>query len=151
MANAKLQTDILIQGSLYIEDGSTAEATTDATPRKIAAFTTDGSSLNCTPAHASDQITIGKAGYITVDCRICFSGTLSKTFVVEIYKNGSPTNYKLNRKLGTGGDVGSASCMWEGLVAANDIITVYHSSTDGGSAFTVTDAQLVVSGFASSA
>ena len=151
MANAELQTDILIQGSIYVEDGSTAEATTDATPRKIAAFTADGSSLNCTPAHAPDQITSGKAGYIKVDARVCFSGTASKTFVVEIYKNGSPTNYKLNRKLGAGGDVGSASCVWEGLVAANDIITLYHSSTDGGTAFTITDAQLVVTGFSSSA
>ena len=154
MANVTFESDILIQGYMGAEDNSTAETTTDATPRKIAAFDTDGSSpKNCVVDSTTDNdITISKAGYVFINCSVSFSGTASKTFVVEIYINGSPVteNAKLERKLGAAGDVGSASVSWAGPVSASDVVTIYHSSTDGGSAFTAQQLQLSVLGFASS-
>ena len=154
MANVTFESDILISGYMGAEDNSTAEATTDATPRKIANFDTDGSSpLNCVVDSTTDNdITISKAGYVTINLTISFSGTASKTFVVEIYINGAPVteNAKLERKLGAAGDVGAAAVCWSGPVSANDVVTVYHSSTDGGSAFTAQQLQLSVVGFASS-
>ena len=132
-------------GGLYVEDGVTAETTTDATPRKIGGFTTVmPSSSTCTPSAATDNITVTDAGDYLVTAQMSFSGTLSKTFVVEIYNGTTATNLKCTRKLGTGGDIGSASVTGILTLAASDAISLYQSSTDGGTAFTLADGQLTL-------
>ena len=132
------------RGTLYVTGNTTGESTVDATPRLIAALDTSGPAEGLTVDTAGSQITIDEAGDYLVIGSISFSGTLSKIFNVAIYKNTSTTGYALERKLGTGGDVGSA--MVSGIVtcAALDDISLYQSSTDGGTAFTATDAQLSV-------
>ena len=132
-------------GGLYVEDGVTAETTTDATPRKIGGFTTVmPSSSTCTPSATTDDITVTDAGDYLVTAQMSFSGTLSKTFVIEIYNGGIATNLKCTRKLGTSGDVGSASVVGIITLAAADYISLFHSSTDGGTTFTLADAQLTI-------
>ena len=133
-------------GGLYVEDGATAETTTDATPRKIAAFTTVmPSSSACTPSAATDDITVTDAGDYKIDTQFSFSGTLSKTFVVEVYVDGVATNMKCTRKLGTSGDIGSASVIALVTLTAGQAVSLYHSSTDGGTAFTMADGQITIS------
>ena len=144
MAEQKLGSEWQNYGRISTAGASTAESTTDATPRKIAAFTAELDNGVAVAAHASDQIAIVDAGDYYVSAFVSFSGTNSKTYVVEIYVDGVASNIQFTRKLGTGGDVGSASCGGILTLAAADIVTLYHSSTDGGSAFTVADAQLNV-------
>ena len=132
------------RGTLYVTGNSTGESTVDATPRKIAALATKGVESGLTVDTAGNQITIDTAGDYLVISTISFSGTLTKTFNVTIYKNTSTTNLALERKLGTGGDVGSAAVSGIVTCAADDDISLYQSSTDGGTAFTALDAQLSV-------
>jgi len=132
-------------GGLYVEDGSTAEDTTDATPRKIAGFTTAmPNGDNSTISTSTDDISVVGAGDYLVTSQISFSGSLSKTFIVEIYVEGVATDIKCERKLGTGGDVGSASVCGIVTLAANDSVSLYHSSTDGGLTFTLQNGQFTL-------
>ena len=132
------------RGTLYVTGNSSAESSVDATPRKIAALATKGVEAGLTVDTAGNQITIDTAGDYLVIASISFSGTLSKIFNVAIYKNTSTTSFVLERKLGTGGDVGSGAVSGIVTCAATDDISLYQSSTDGGTAFTATDAQLSV-------
>lgn len=130
---------------MYVEGNSTAEATTDATPRKIAGPTfvqkiAEGLSVD----EANNMITIDTAGDYYVMASICFSGSLSDTFNVTIYQDTTSSNLTLERKLGTGGDIGSANVSGIISCAADEDISLYHSSSDGGNAFTATDMQLSV-------
>jgi len=132
-------------GCLGVEAGATGEATVDATPRKIAAWNVDGLSSGTTPDEATgNDITINVAGTYFIQANISFSGDASDTYQVEIYKNGVATGFALDRKLGTGGDVGNAAC--GGIVAcvATDTIELYQSSSTGGVTLTVTEATLAV-------
>jgi hypothetical protein len=131
-------------GVLNVNDASTAETLVDATPRQVTAWTIDGLNHNTTPDNTSDDITINLAGDYSVCVSISFSGTSSKTFRLEIYKNGSGTGFACKRKLGTGGDVGDVSFKGIIALAATDTIEVYQWSTDGGTALTISDAQLLV-------
>ncbi len=131
--------------SMSVQAGSSGESTVDATPRKIAAWNTDGLENNMTvDSTTGNDVTADIAGTFHVMAKVCFSGSASKTYQIEIFKNGAATGFAADRKLGSGGDVGAAmSC---GLVAlvATDTIEVYQSSSDGGSAMTVTEAQLTI-------
>ena len=140
-----LQPDAVNPYSIMsVQAGVAGEATVDGTPRQIAAWNTNGLSEDCVADHTTDDITIATAGVYEVNLTASFSGSASKTYVVEIYKNGLTTGFAFERKLGTGGDVGSASC--NGLVSciATDTIEAWQSSTDGGSAMTLSEAQLLV-------
>ena len=132
------------RGTLYVTGNTTGESTVDATPRKIAALDTKGPESGLTVDTAGNQIHIDEARDYLVIGSVSFSGTLLKTFNVAIYKNTSTTNYTIERVLGTGGDVGSATVSGIVTCANGDDISLYQSSTDGGTAFTATDAQLTV-------
>lgn len=130
---------------MSVQGGSAGESTVDATPRKIAAWNTDGLQNNMTvDSTTGNDITADVAGEFMLKLSLSFSGTAAKTIMVEIYKNGSATGFAADRKLGSGGDVGSVSV--HGLVdlAATDTLEVYQSTSDGASAMTVTEAQFVV-------
>jgi len=131
------------RATLYVEGGSTAEATVDATPRKIAAFTTKGPEVGVTSSTTTDNVTVAEAGDYFVSANVSFSGTLSSTYNVTVYIDTTSTNLTLERKLGTGGDVGSAGLSGLVTCAAGEAISLYQSTADG-SAMTVTDAQLTV-------
>ena len=114
-------------------------------------WNTDGLASGLTVSSSTGKVTAATAGIYEVDMSISFSGQLSKTFVFEIYKDdisASPTptatGFKMVRKLGTSGDVGSAAL--SGLVSldAGDSIMIYVSSSDGGNTITVYQSQLKV-------
>lgn len=132
------------RGTLYVEGNSTAETTTDATPRKLGGPTWSKSGESgLTVDTTGGDITIDTAGDYLVAGSVSFSGTASKTFNLTVYIDAASSNISLERKLGAGGDVGSASIGPAVLtMAAGEELSIYHSSTDGGSAFTATDMQL---------
>jgi hypothetical protein len=127
-------------GILSCQGGTTGEATVDATPRKVAAWNTNGVNDGVTPDATNDHLKILTDGTYIVFANMSFSGTASKTYQLEIYKNGLTTGFATDRKLGTGGDVGSCSIIGIMQCSANDEIQLYQSTSDGGSAMTFTEA-----------
>lgn len=136
-----------VYGILSVQGNSTAETTVDSTPRLITAWNTNGASNNMTPTHSTDSIDVNDSftGVFSVDVSISFSGTLSSTYQIEIYvydgASWNASGFAMDRKLGTGGDVGSASISGIVTLGTGDKIGLYQSTTDG-SAMTVTEAQL---------
>ena len=131
-------------GAISVQGNSTAETTTDATPRKIVAFDTDGLFNNMTVNAADGSILPAETGKFKVTFSGSFSGSASKEFVVELYNNGVATGFDVVRVLGTGGDVGSVSVTGIFEVTAGEKVTAFHHSTDGGSAFTLESGSLVI-------
>lgn len=148
--NGNLETSGLltgrgVYGAMYANGNVTAEPTVDATPRNIEAWNTDGLANGIVVDSTTDNdVTVPSAGIYEVQASISFGGSLSSTFLITIYKNGSPTDLTMERKLGTGGDVGSCSLVGLVQCAASDVIELYQSSSDGGTAMTIREAQLVV-------
>lgn len=137
-------SDGLTFGGIGVIDNVTAETTTDATPRKIAAFDIDGESNRTTVSAASGTITIVEAGTYDIFGHISFNATLSKTFKVQAYKDTTAIGVPLERKMGTGGDVGSASFCARNVLEVGDVISAYHWSTDGGTDLTARQISLTV-------
>lgn len=155
---AELKAAVLLKeyGILQAVDGDTNSPvltqTVNATPALLTQWNTSGLASGVTASVANSRLTAAVAGTYEIDMSISFSGTLSKTFLFEIYRDdisASPTptatGFKMIRKLGTGGDVGSASLT--GLVSldAGDSVMIYVSSTDGGTSITVFQSQLKIS------
>lgn len=131
-------------GVMSVQGASTAESTTDGTPRKVAAWTTDGLEQNMTVDKTTgNDITANVAGTYDVEASISFSGSASKTYMIEIYKNGSATGFAAKRKLGAGGDVGDVSLSGIVALAATDRLQLYQWTTDSGGVITIAEAQLI--------
>lgn len=149
---AAVTYDDAIYGAMSVQAGAAGEATVDATPRQLAAWNTNGLNNLTTVDHTADEIVVDEAGTYMVKACVSFSGTASKTFQLEFYKydaSASPLVYSasghaVDRKLGAGGDVGA--CSLHGIIAfsAGDKIAIFQSSSDGGTALTVTEAQLSI-------
>lgn len=136
--------------SIKIIAGVTAQTTT-ATPAKMTGFnTTEGSNgpaSGLTADKANNEITADVAGTYRVEASVCFSGTVSKTFLVAFYVDtgggyadaGAP---RINRKLGTGGDIGASQMHADLSLSASDKVALYVWSSDGGTSFTPVEANL---------
>jgi len=136
-----------VYGIMSAQANATPESTVDATPRKLAAWNTDGvSHLATVDSTTNDNITVNAAGIFLITANISFSGDASKTYLCEIYKNASPTGFRLERKLGAGGDIGSASVNGVVSAVATDAFSIYQWSSDGGTTLLVTEAQLIIHG-----
>ena len=130
-------------GHISVLGGATNQTGITSTPAKLTAFAADGpSSSDVTPAHGDDSLTVTIDGKYKVEAQLSFSGTASKTFLVRAYVDGVVTTIGCQRKLGTGGDVGS--CSFNGILSltAAQVVTLYISSSDGGTDFLTVDGQL---------
>lgn len=131
-------------GVMGCQGGVAAESTVDATPRKIAAWNTNGAYNGVVPDQATgDDLTIGTAGVYHIFASVTFVGTASKTMRFEIYKNGSATGYAIEIKADAAADNGAASIGCYLSCAATDTIELYQSSTDGGTACTISEGVLM--------
>lgn len=124
---------------IQITSGVTSQVTS-ATPAKMTGWLADGLNVGPTPDYTNNEITINTAGVYRVDIDVDFSGTNSKTYLCAVYKDVGAGYVdaglaRFKRKLGTGGDVGSAHMHGHVSLAATDKIAVYVWSTDGGTAF----------------
>ena len=130
---------------MSVQAGSTGESTVDATPRKITAWNTDGAATNMTvDSTTGNDITADVGGRYIVMISVSFTGTGNKTYQLEIFKNGVASGFAVDRKLGSGGDVGSVSIHGKFALVATDTIELYQSSSDGGPALTITEGQMVI-------
>lgn len=131
-------------GCISVADGSTSEATTDATPRKIAAWAANGLSQNMINDHTSDDVEVLHEGVYDVTLACSFSGSNSKHYHIEIYVDSAGSGIITDLSLGAGGDEGSCSASGFLRLAAGEKVSVYHWSPDGGSTFTMTQGTLTL-------
>jgi len=115
-------------GEIYVEGNSTADTVATATSTQITRFDVNGASLNTTPDHTNDHITITKAGHYMVNVSLAFSGDASVDWKFTLCKNNGTANFlnvHTNRKLGSGGDIGSASMSGIVDLAVNDTVEIW--------------------------
>ena len=99
-------------GEIWVKGNGTADTVATATSTQITRFANNGESNNTTPDHTNDHITINKSGKYLVTISISFSGDASVDWSFSLFLNNGTTeceNVHTNRKLGAGGDIGSAS------------------------------------------
>jgi len=123
--------------SIYETGGSTAlTCTVQNTWYQVVSFSTNGLSSGVTPDHTNDHITIDATGNYRVEITVSFGGSGSSTFEVSAWKNNGATQLfpcVLERKLGTGGDVGAAPAMGDITLTATDTVEMWVRCTDGAS------------------
>ncbi len=121
-------------GEMYVHDNTTGLTFTndDTFYKWVTGWTagdSDGVTVDPTTNH---RITVNTDGTYLVTCAVSFSGTINETFEAALYKNGTvvPGVY-LERKLGAGGDVGSASFIGIIDLVEDDYLEVFFKSTSG--------------------
>jgi hypothetical protein len=132
-------------GQIYVQSGSATQSSLTAdTFTKITQFDTNGESQSSSPDHTNDDIDLNRKGKWLVSFQASFSGTNSREYRLAVFLNGSEqAMVSTNRKLGTGGDVGSCSAV--GIV---DVTTSGHaidlrvSPITSTGDFSLTDGQL---------
>ncbi len=134
-------------GSIHVVGGSTAQTAIGGTPVQVTGFVADSAtSSQCTPAHATDDITFDVAGVWLSAWAISFSGTNNVTFTGQIQVTGTGTvnGGSWQRKLSAAGDVGDAFALAviSGAVATDTLECMI--SGDGASdSMTPTNMQLM--------
>lgn len=141
-----LATNLNSFGSIYVTGGSTGQVPDVDPGELVTGFTTNGLDAgSVTAVAASDKITVGETGNYFVSLSCSFSGTANATFTFYVKVGGSiVAGLRLVRKLGGGGDVGSA-CL-QGIVSATaaDDIEVFVFGGTAPDSFTLVEANLVV-------
>jgi hypothetical protein len=139
-----------IYGIMSVQANVTSQDDIGTTPEILTAWNTDGLANGLTVSHTNDYITTTTAGTYEVIVNASFSGTGGSLVTLEIYVYDSSgtswgaSGFTMDRKLGTGGDVGSAGL--SGIVAmdTDDRIAIYITTDGATDDVTVTEAQLQV-------
>jgi hypothetical protein len=124
----------LAHGEIYAyEVGTTIAIAAAGVANKVqvTAFTTDGSAINTTPAHGSDDITVGIAGkyLVTVSMSISSTGGSAYTLSAGVWTNNGATQFQnvhMSRRLSGGGsDTGPTSMSGICDFAASDTVELW--------------------------
>jgi hypothetical protein len=125
-----------VYGIMSTQGGVTSQDDIGTTPEILVAWNTDGISNGTTVSSANDYITADVAGVYEVVGSLSFSGTANSTVTMEIYiyddsgTSWSASGFALERKLGSGGDVGRASVSGLVTLDTSDRVAIY-VATDG--------------------
>lgn len=144
VGNIKTSTYLMQQGiyaGIYVADASTAQSIANGTTyTKSTAFTTNGNAANCTSDATNDKITITKTGKYLVNGTCSFSsGTSNVVWKGCAFLNGiEQSNIHWARKVGSSGDVGSASFMGTISVTSVPVDLDMRFRHDQGSATNIT-------------
>lgn len=132
-------------GEISCKGGSTSiDLPTAGTYVLMTNFDTDGASNQCTnDSTTNNRITVSRAGIYKVSFTASFSGTVSATFYIGVFKNGAiQNNIHVSRKLGIGGDVGCVSASGYISMAVNDYIDLRATGGTNGDDIVIQDANL---------
>jgi hypothetical protein len=136
-------------GEIYVNgNASTTSLPSQNTWVQFVHFDTNGVAVGTTPDHTNDHITISTTGTYKVELSVSFSGTGNQTYEIQVFKNNGATgmgNIHIERRLGSGGDIGASQC--GGLVdlTAADTLEVWaQCTTTTGTTVTLRDATLNV-------
>ncbi len=131
---------------IYVTGGTGSQTLVASTWTKITQFTVNGESLRCTADQTNNRVTVTETGKYRVFFQASFeSDTGNTTFDLQIRWNAAQQNQiHCQRKIGSGGDVGS--CSAEGYidvtVASTDV--ELWVLADGGASFEAIEMQLNV-------
>jgi hypothetical protein len=130
-----------IAGAISVVGNSTGQTGISATTwTTITQFDTDVFSGGVTADQANNKLVLVEAGFYLVVFTMSFSGTGNDTYNVRAVWNGvSDTGAQVTRKLGTGGDVGSATlvAVIDATSGGNDLQVEFQIDTSGD--FTLED------------
>lgn len=133
---------------IYVADGSTAQSIpTGTTYTKLTAFTTNGSSANCTADATNDKITITKAGKYLVNCVVSgYDGAAGAEFKMALFKAGvEQSNIHATNKFNAGSEIDNMEMCGIIVATANQDIDVRLRHGDAGSVnFTTQYANLTI-------
>jgi hypothetical protein len=133
---------------IYVSDGVTAQSIPNgAIYTKLTAFTTNGSSSNCTADVANDKITITKAGKYLVNCVVSgFDGVAGAEFKMALFKAGvEQNNIHATNKFNAGSEIDNMEMCGIINALANEDIDVRIKHDGGGSVnFTTQYANLTI-------
>jgi len=130
-------------GGIYLDNGATAETTTDTTPRRITHWSANMPVNRVAADYTAGTITVLDAGYYLVAAKCSFLGSTAKTYYVEIYSGTASTSFESSVQVGTAGEIAQATAFGIVHAKAGDVFSIYHSSPDGGSTFTAQHSQLL--------
>jgi len=123
-------------GGICSKDSAIAIGSIGTTPILFTGFDTDMPSNGVTPAHGSDQITIGLAGDYYLDVAITLHTATSGDaglYQFHLRVNGvENANFGTRRQMSGTSDTGSTSFSGIITLAASDVLTIYVESDDGG-------------------
>lgn len=131
-----------VYGSIVITAGVTGQTIASGVAEQMTEWTTDGISSGCTPAFASDQITIDNSGDYEIGFQCGFQGITNCTFEFTLYKNGVTAAVGTQRKT-SNADVGSCSFVCQITLAATDVLSIWVEGDQNGT-FIVAESQLAV-------
>ena len=132
-------------GGLSVTGNSTAETTTDATPRKIGAFDTADPNSRVTVSAAADTLTVVDSGDYLVIMNMTIGGSANSDYLVELYIDGDSSGV-----LSEVTHVAVASVITMGFsrtvsLTAGEVLSLFHWSSDGGTSFTVREGSFSIS------
>ena len=106
-----VESHIPIYGSIYVDGGVTAQAIpTGATYTKSTAFTTNGNDSGGVADVANDKLILSRGAWHITASMSFSAGSAGDNFIVSCFLDGvEQSNLHFQRKIGTGGDVGSAA------------------------------------------
>ncbi len=124
-------------GVLSCFEGSTAQTSIGTTPAIMSGFSTASSSDIVSADTMNDDLTCTIAGDYEVYFFCSFTGTNGASMRFRLYKNSTELEFGCTRDLGST-DIGTTGFKAKVTVAANDTLTVYVESDDGGNGDSMT-------------
>ena len=135
-------------GEIYVADNATGDSIATATTTQFLRFANNGESNLTTPDHAQDHIIIQKTGRYLVNVSFAFSGDASVDWTFHVHTNNGTVefdNLHTNRKLGAGGDIGSASISGIAQFNAGDTVELWSEHGAGvNKSLTIQDCTLSI-------
>ncbi len=130
-------------GSVFCEEASTAQSSLSATPAKLTCFDEDGPANGITPAHGSDQLTIGTTSVYEVGFNGTFTGSASATFDFHFYVDGVKANKGgVEHEFTAAVEKASIAVTAILSLTAAEVLTVYVNADASSKSVTFTQAQL---------
>jgi hypothetical protein len=140
--------DSNLYGGMLALNNAVAEGTVGAFPaiRVVQAWTSDDPSNGIVPAFAAGTLTVPAGGdglyFVTADIG-AFVGSNSKTYSFYLFKNTGPFGFRgatqLTSASGAGGNLTMSGPI---ALVAGDVVSLYVLSLDGGTAMTVSQANI---------
>lgn len=152
--SAEDQRDVLVStfgawAGMYVADGVTPQSGITTTPEKLICFTDNfsGPSGVITPDHTDDSLEVLLNGDYLALAQLSFSGSNNQSFEIHAYVDGVESPFGTHRKLGAGGDEGSAVIIAplvgaNGLLAAEKVTLYINTVPSGTGEVTVIDGQI---------
>jgi len=130
-----------VYGSLSCFEAGAVQ-TDPNTGAKLTCFTTNGDAHGTTPDHTDDSIQIDVSGEYDIYFQCSFSGTASAVVKFRLRVDGVEQSFGCTRKIGTAGDIGSASFFAPAQdLTTGEKITVYIEADGATDDFTIDDCQ----------